>query len=233
MKRARILYLEIVEKIKNDIISGRYPVGSFLPTEKEFEEMFGVSKITVRKAIELLASDEYVAKKSGKGTTVLSDRPYNKLSKAASFSQVLQKSNLKLEKQVLDLEIINLPADDKLREHFGARVLRFRRIYLLEGVPYIYFSHYLPVALAKLALKEFAEESLYRLLKIHGYEIAFFEDDFLAVQLTAEEQEILAAEEMIGIRRVRRSFAEDGSVVEYSQAIYDTAKHPYHIEYET
>ena len=67
MKRTRVLYLEVADKIKEDIFSGKYPVGTMLPTENELEEMFQVSKITVRKAIELLATDEYVEKKADEG----------------------------------------------------------------------------------------------------------------------------------------------------------------------
>ena len=94
MKRTRVLYLEVADKIKEDIFfrERRYPVGSMLPTENELEELFQVSKITVRKAIELLATDEYVEKKVVEGTTVLSNRPYNRLSKAESFTQILKDS---------------------------------------------------------------------------------------------------------------------------------------------
>ncbi|HBR81649.1 MAG TPA: GntR family transcriptional regulator, partial [Enterococcus sp.] len=99
MKRTRVLYLEVADKIKEDIFSGKYPVGSMLPTESLLEELFQVSKITVRKAIELLASDEYVEKKSGRGTTVLSNRPYNRLSKAASFTQILKNSQYEVQKE--------------------------------------------------------------------------------------------------------------------------------------
>lgn len=233
MKRTKILYLDIAEQIKQAIITGKYPVGSLLPTENELEEMFGVSKITIRKAVELLAGDEYVEKKSGKGTTVISDRPYNKLSKAASFSQVLQKSNLRLSKQVLDLKKVRLKKSDPLYPYFGSEALVYRRIYLLEGRPYIYFCHHLPKELGHLTIADFEKESLYRLLNLSGYEIASFEDDFIAVQLSPEDQDILATKETIGIRRIRRSLAEDGQLVEYSEALYDTAQHPYHIEYET
>ncbi len=95
MKRTRVLYLEVADKIKEDIFSGKYPVGSMLPTESELEELFQVSKITVRKAIELLASDEYVAKKSGRGTTVSSNRPYNRLSKAQALRKSWRTSDMK------------------------------------------------------------------------------------------------------------------------------------------
>ena len=49
MKRTRVLYLEVADKIKEDIFSGKYPVGSMLPTESELEELFQVSKITVER----------------------------------------------------------------------------------------------------------------------------------------------------------------------------------------
>lgn len=49
MKRKHILYRDVADKLKEDIMSGRYPIGSFLPTETELEATFNVSKITVRK----------------------------------------------------------------------------------------------------------------------------------------------------------------------------------------
>ncbi|MFR1296710.1 MAG: GntR family transcriptional regulator [Coprobacillus cateniformis] len=42
-----------METIKDSIINGVYPINSLLPTETEFEKIFNVSKITIRKAIDL------------------------------------------------------------------------------------------------------------------------------------------------------------------------------------
>lgn len=233
MKRAKIMYLEIVDQLKEEIINGKYPVGSFLPTENELEERFDVSKITVRKAIEILAADEYVEKKSGKGTTVLSDRPYNKLSKAASFSQLLKESDLQLETRILNLKKEKLTPADPLYPYFGKEMLVYDRLYLLEGRPYILFSHHLPAELGTLPQEEFAANSLYRLLILQGFEIESFADDFIAVQLSPEERQLLETDSIIGLKRIRKSTATDGSLVEYSTAIYDTAHHPYQIAYET
>lgn len=233
MKRAKIMYLEIADQIKSEIINGKYPVGSLLPTENELEALFGVSKITVRKAIEILAADEYVEKRSGKGTTILSDRPYNKLSKAASFSQLLKEADLQLETRILDLKKQKLTPADELYAYFGREMLVYRRLYLLQGHPYILFSHHLPAALSKLRPAVFAGTSLYRLLILQGYEIESFEDDFVAVQLSEKEQQLLETTSSIGLKRIRKSSAADGSLVEYSTAIYDTARHPYQIAYET
>ncbi|MBF8807476.1 MAG: GntR family transcriptional regulator [Enterococcus lacertideformus] len=233
MKRTRVLYLEVADKIKEDIFSGKYPIGTMLPTENELEEMFQVSKITVRKAIELLAVDEYVEKKSGRGTTVLSNRPYNRLSKAASFTQILENSQHEIRKETLELKKRTLKKENPLFALFGSTVTCFKRLYYLNDQPYIYFTHYLPSDLMELKRNEFDEESLYRLLTQKGYAIDAFSDDFSAIFFTKEEQKILKTTSEIGIRRTRQSKSQQGMVIEYSEALYDTNLHPYHIDYET
>src|SRR5699024_304086 len=154
--------------------SGKYPVGSMLPTESELEELFQVSKITVRKAIELLASDEYVAKKSGRGTTVLSNRPYNRLSKAASFTQILENSRYEVGKEALDLQLVHIKNEDPLFCFFGEQAVCFKRLYYLNNQRYIYFVHYHPQEMMQFSREEFGKESLYRLLTKKGYTIDSF-----------------------------------------------------------
>lgn len=233
MKKTRVLYLEVAEKIKEDIFSGKYPVGTMLPTETELEKLFDVSKITVRKAIELLAADEYVEKKSGKGTTVLSERPYNKLSKAISFTQILENSHLTIEKINLDVKEVKLTEEHNAFKYFGAEAVCFQRMYLLDGKPYIYFNHYLPVGLKRVTKEDLEQESLYRILYQNGLDIERFIDDFVAITLNAEEQQLLETDEKLALKRIRKSYDYDRKVVEYSEGLYNTSNHAYQIEYET
>lgn len=233
MKKTRVLYLEVAEKIKEDIFSGKYPVGTMLPTETELEQLFDVSKITVRKAIELLAADEYVEKKSGKGTTVLSERPYNKLSKAISFTQILENSNLAVEKVILDVKKVKLVKGDAAFEYFGSEAICFQRMYLLAGKPYIYFNHYLPVGLKRVTKEDLEQESLYRILYQNSVDIERFMDDFVAIALNPEEQELLQTNEKIALKRIRKSYDYEHKLIEYSEALYNTSDHAYQIEYET
>lgn len=233
MKKTRVLYLEVAEKIKEDIFSGKYPVGTMLPTETELEKLFDVSKITVRKAIELLAADEYVEKKSGKGTTVLSERPYNKLSKAISFTQILENSHLTIEKINLDVKEVKLTEEHNAFKYFGTEAVCFQRMYLLDGKPYIYFNHYLPVGLKRVTKEDLEQESLYRILYQNGLDIERFIDDFVAITLNAEEQQLLETDEKLALKRIRKSYDYDQKVVEYSEGLYNTTDHAYQIEYET
>lgn len=135
MKRKHILYRDVADKLKEDIMSGRYPIGSFLPTETELEATFNVSKITVRKAIELLAADEYVEKRSGRGTTVLSNRPYNKLSKGTTFSQLLEKTGKEYTKKNLSYELVELAPEHPAYSLMGKEVMRLRRMYYFDHQP--------------------------------------------------------------------------------------------------
>src|SRR5215470_18080479 len=65
------LYLQVVRALKDDIVSGVYPVGSQLPTEEELCERFSVSRYTVREALRRLREDRLVASRRGAGTTVI------------------------------------------------------------------------------------------------------------------------------------------------------------------
>lgn len=71
------LYIEIYNKIKKEIINGKYPPGSMLPTELELAEMYYVSRITIQKAMQLLKSEGYISRTAGRGTFVerIPDKP--------------------------------------------------------------------------------------------------------------------------------------------------------------
>ena len=60
------LYLQLEASIKHDIYSKKYKPGEKLPTEVELGKIYGVSKITVRKAMENLTKDFLVERIRGK-----------------------------------------------------------------------------------------------------------------------------------------------------------------------
>ncbi|MDB1691679.1 GntR family transcriptional regulator [Enterococcus casseliflavus] len=232
MKRKHILYRDVADKLKEDIMSGRYPIGSFLPTETELEATFNVSKITVRKAIELLAADEYVEKRSGRGTTVLSNRPYNKLSKGTTFSQLLEKTGKEYTKKNLSYELVELAPEHPAYSLMGKEVMRLSRMYYFDHQPFIYYEYHLPKQLKGTSIEVFEEKSLYRLLDEHRMIIDRFQDAFVATTLTEEQQKFMITPEVAALKRTRYSYDLQGEVVEYTEGIYNTALHPYMIEFE-
>lgn len=68
------LYVRVAQALKEEIVSGVYPVGSQLPAEDELCKRFSVSRYTVREALRLLREDDLVSSRQGAGTTVIPPR---------------------------------------------------------------------------------------------------------------------------------------------------------------
>ena len=68
-------YVQVARTLFDEIESGRYGVGSLLPTEFELCEQFGVSRFTVREAVKQLVQQGMVTRQPGVGSRVLAQRP--------------------------------------------------------------------------------------------------------------------------------------------------------------
>lgn len=68
------LYIRVAHALKEEIVSGVYPVGSQLPAEEDLCKRFSVSRYTVREALRLLRGDDLVASRQGAGTIVIPPR---------------------------------------------------------------------------------------------------------------------------------------------------------------
>jgi GntR family transcriptional regulator of arabinose operon len=63
-------YQIIIDDIKSNILSGTYKAGEQIPTESALQDLYGVSRQTVRKAILELANEGYLRSEKGSGTYV-------------------------------------------------------------------------------------------------------------------------------------------------------------------
>lgn len=65
-------YLRIANELRKRILTGKYPVGTYLPSQSVLaDEDFKVARMTVRAAIEVLESEDLVQAIQGRGTLVL------------------------------------------------------------------------------------------------------------------------------------------------------------------
>src|SRR5699024_8589954 len=101
------LYMQLQDILKERIIIGHYPKNTLIQSELELKEEFGVSMMTVRKAVEQLAQQGYVEKRSGIGTTVLDNNAVSKLSKGQRFSEYLLEEGHDLSKEFIRLSNID------------------------------------------------------------------------------------------------------------------------------
>ncbi|MQS75490.1 GntR family transcriptional regulator [Companilactobacillus halodurans] len=226
-----ILYQKVAADIKKNILSGAYPVDSLIPTENDLEQKYDVSKITVRKAVEQLVADGYLRKKSGIGTRVISDNLFNKLSKAKSYSAIVNEQG-KLTKEILSSKILPTEQTPLKDEFTSPRVVFVKRLYSLDDEPFIIVNHLLPKIEGTSQVKNLNHQSLYKFLKDNGQEISHFSDEFSAIQLDDDEKKILNKKDALALKRIRRGFDNKGNLIEYTESIYDSNKMPYKIEYD-
>ena len=63
-------YIQIAEQLRHQIVSGEYPIGKKIPTENKLAQSLGVSRSTVRHALDLLTAEERLVRVKGSGTFV-------------------------------------------------------------------------------------------------------------------------------------------------------------------
>lgn len=232
MKRTGIMYRDIADDIKRKIFDERYSVGSLIPTENELAKQYEVSKITIRNAVEILVGEGYLDKKSGKGTFVISNRPFNHLSQAASFSSILEEEGHRVTKRVLGIAVVSEKDKPRSFDNQTDEITKISRLYYLDEQPYIYTDHYVKAAFSRLATQDLERYSLYHVLQTVGVLIKRFEDTFSIGSVPQEVEDVLKVSSNKALYRVRCGYDSSSDQVEYSVSFYNTDVHPYQMQYE-
>ncbi|WP_088011235.1 GntR family transcriptional regulator [Gottfriedia acidiceleris] len=228
------LYLQVKDILKDRILHGLYPVDTNIPSEIQLESEFNVSKITVRNAIKELVQDGFLEKMSGKGTRVLRNSSTSKLSKGKRFTEVLVDEGHKIQKELLCAEIIHNQKDTELYHLFGEKCFYIERLYYLDEVPYIHYTHYLESRqLDGIDLSDINVHSLYGLIETQGVSLEKFRDAFAVEIAPPHVEERLQIEKGTSLlKRSRYSYNEVVDLIEYSEGYYNTKKQQYIVNYD-
>lgn len=97
------MYEKIFESVKNQILSKAYGIGERIPSEKELAETYKVSRITSKKALELLTNERLIVRKPGRGSFVAD--PETDFEPAAAPSQAAAASAFPTEMTTIGLVI--------------------------------------------------------------------------------------------------------------------------------
>ena len=188
-------YVLVYAAVKDWISQGTYKPGAKLPTESELCEQFAVSRITTRKAIDLLVDEGLVIRQAGRGTFVVEDLADAPL--VADMEQLLRKvRRLGRNTTVSNAEIEELEADGETRQDLNLkdnfRVRRASHVRLLDDNPIGYVETFIPAGLAiRFALEELNESPMLTLLERKGADIASADQIISATLADARLAELL------------------------------------------
>lgn len=226
------LYITIMEVLKERILIGVYNLNTLIPTETELEKEFEVSKITIRKAIEMLETEGFVAKKSGFGTKVISNGLYNVLTRSNTFSNILAEDGFAFRRENTKVSKLKLIPQDEMYAYFGSDCYKITRKYYLDGQPYIYYTHYLPGNMHLDQVTDDERFSIYMQMYKNKEMIAHFQDEFYIDYPTNAILEELKLKEGPTLGRKRTTLGVDGQILEISYSQYNTRMHNYVIRFD-
>ena len=130
-------------------IEGDYPPGSILPSEKQLQDSFGISRTTVRMALKELEQEGFLVRSPGKGTFVASMKIESGPRRILSFTQEMLNMGLQVSNQVVSLEkeLPVIRTANKLQIPQDQPVWRLERIRMADSVPIATEVNYIPAAL--------------------------------------------------------------------------------------
>ncbi len=165
------LYHQLMQRLAEDIERGTYPVGSKIPPEHQLEELYNVSRVTVRRALAELTAEGLLERKQGKGTFVSTPRISHDLKSIHSFHDACKQNGFQSGTIVVYVRETESEASDveELNLRNGDRILETLRIRTADGIPVVLEKNHFSMAYSYLE-NENLSGSLYNILRDYGVE---------------------------------------------------------------
>ncbi len=217
------LYLQLQRRIADAMLRGVLAPGASLPAERDIAAITGLSRVTVRKAIEALVAQGALTQRRGSGTFVAPrvERLEQALSLLTSFTEDMARRGKSVESVWISRSIQSPTPEEVMALGLGAgdRVARLERVRRSDGVPLAIERASIPTQV--LPDPEAVETSLYALLETFGARPVRAVQRISAANLGPRDAELLGvAPGAAGLRIERIGYLASGRVVEFTRSIY-------------
>lgn len=169
-------YQAVHDELLSRLMAGHYSIGTRLPTEELLSKAFDVSRVTIRKALEMLVRAGYLAAKQGSGYVVASLSPPSSTCMASFTDQVLNEGRMP-GATLLGVENPTQNVSAPVRELFDEPLVLVQRLRTVDGMPRMLTQTWIPVRLApSMSASDFPEtgqgQSILRILR-QNFEITW------------------------------------------------------------
>jgi GntR family transcriptional regulator len=219
------LYHQIFLLLRDEIISGQRPFGTLVPTEQELSRIYGVSRITTRRALDELAQNHLVARKRRVGTRVIFQPPSPPIE--ASIEHAVESlltlgRSTKVKLLELAEEDSEPPITDALKLKPHEKVIRALRVRWLDDQPLGCVVSYVPSRLGKKFTRaELESTPMLSLLEKAGLKIGTAAQTISATSADAQLASLLDVEIRAPILRISRTvYNPAGEAILFTLAQY-------------
>ncbi|MGH3824098.1 MAG: GntR family transcriptional regulator [Pseudonocardiaceae bacterium] len=242
----RPIFQQIADELRERIKSATYAPGSKLPSETDLIAEFGVTRLTVRRGLAVLANEGLTEPRRGKGVFVR-ERPavltirntrFRRSDRAAgkgALAAEAEAAGLSWSAEQLELAMVDVagPIAEALGEN---RACVRRRRMIVDGVPTQLADCYIPESIdAEIGWSRGASApgGIYGLLEQNGHLIVRYREELRVRSATPEESvalELPLAAPVVLL--VRHAIDQDGRVVEYFDSVAAGDRHRYVYEWD-
>ncbi len=221
--------MTLYDQIKDDLLSkikdGTYPEGQTIPSELELAEMYGVSRPTIRQALQILVSDGYLEKRRRRGTVVTKPKVSQSFTMSiSSFEDAMRLAGRlpKTKVLVFKRERANAEVEKRLELTRDQDVFKLVRLRYADNLPNVFVESYIPCTLYPgLDSFDFNESSLYAAMDTCGNPVMTARRRLEVIKADGAAAALLdveAGDPLLLFHTVARD--ANGTAVEYSVATY-------------
>ncbi len=224
LKKGIPRHSQISQWIRNQIDEGLFEPEEKLPSENELAKKFDVSRVTIRRALQSLESEDIIYRCQGLGSFVSDKRTPHNLVRLTDFNEDMDRAGLNASSEVHEFKVIEAPTwlQAPLQIEEGTKVLQIDRLRLGDGKPIAFDSTWLTIFYGQLLSADTLKHStIYKILE-DEYDIKVvrgtyrFTADIADKQLSAE----LNVEEGSPLLLIERSTYTIGNKPVYFQRRY-------------
>ncbi len=223
------LYYQVAQALQQHIEQGHIPAGSLLGNEIGLAGDLGVSRPTMRQAIDYLVQRGLLVRKRGVGTQVVRAQVRRPL-ELTSLHDDLAATGRHPRTQVLEVETVAAEGDvsTALSVAEGSPVVYLRRLRFADDEPIALLTNYLPPSIESLEAKDLEERGLYELLRAAGVHIHQADQSIGARSATAAEARLLGETRHAALLTMTRTaFDDSGRAVEYGSHVYRASRYTF------
>ncbi|WP_071460688.1 GntR family transcriptional regulator [Bacillus massilinigeriensis] len=228
------IYYQLEELIKKQMENNELQPGDALPSEREYSELHGISRMTVRQAISNLVQNGMLYRQQGKGTFVAERKIEKQLLGLTSFTEDMQGRGVRTWSEVVDFQKVpaNLYIASQLEMIVHDEVFEIKRVRMAEGTPMAYETTYLPAKLLQGLTEEAATQSIYLYIDEHlSSPIGSARQTIEASTANDMEADYLQIPEGSPVLLIERtSKLKDGTPIELAKSVYRADRYKFSVD---
>ncbi len=225
------LYFQVATQLEKMIESGEMPVGGRLANEIELADRLGVSRPTMRRAIQYLVERGLLVRKRGVGTQIVHPKVRRPVELSSLYDDLVKTGQSPVT-EVLDYGVG--PATARMAELCGVpeglKITWFERLRYAGGEPLALMHNAVPTAVLPLERGDLERQGLYELLRAAGYVPRMATQVVGARAATAAEARVLGESRGAPLLTMSRTaWDEKGEAVEYGAHVYRASRYSFEL----